>query len=99
MRRHGWRVVPSVSLAEPSAYREYIRASRGEFTVAKDQTTSVCAVAGFSDRSACLSRRWSSGGHAGYGIRQRYSHWGRSSSLFRTEDEALGGHRYGGARL
>jgi hypothetical protein len=44
MRRHGWRVVPSVSLAEPSAYREYIRAARGEFTVAKDQN--ICAVAG-----------------------------------------------------
>jgi len=52
MRRHGWRVVPSVSLAEPSAYREYIRASRGEFTVAKDQNIRLRS-GWFSDRSAC----------------------------------------------
>jgi hypothetical protein len=52
MRRHGWRVVPSVSLAEPNAYREYIRASRGEFTVAKDQNIRLRS-GWFSDRSAC----------------------------------------------
>src|SRR5213075_1715771 len=52
MRRHGWRVVSSVSLAEPSAYREYIRASRGEFTVAKDQNIRLRS-GWFSDRSVC----------------------------------------------
>ncbi len=52
MHNHGWRVVPSVSLAEPRAYREYIRASRGEFTVAKDQNIRLRS-GWFSDRSAC----------------------------------------------
>ena len=52
IRRHGWRIVSSVSLAEPSAYREYIRASRGEFTVAKDQNIRLRS-GWFSDRSAC----------------------------------------------
>jgi hypothetical protein len=52
MRRHGWRIVPSTTLAEPNAYREYICRSLGEFTVAKDQY--VRPRSGwFSDRSAC----------------------------------------------
>src|SRR5215831_8022278 len=52
MRSHGWRVVSSVSLTQPSAYREYVRASRGEFTVAKDQNIRLRS-GWFSDRSAC----------------------------------------------
>jgi hypothetical protein len=52
MRSRGWRMVSSVSLAEPHAYREYIRASRGEFTVAKDQNIRLRS-GWFSDRSAC----------------------------------------------
>ena len=52
MRRHGWRIVPSVNLAEPGAYRDYICASRGEFTVAKDQNIRLRS-GWFSDRSAC----------------------------------------------
>ncbi len=52
MRTHGWRIVPSVSLAEPSAYRDYLRASCGEFTVAKDQYIRL-RTGWFSDRSAC----------------------------------------------
>jgi len=52
MRNHGWRIVPSVSLSDPSAYRDYIRASYGEFTVAKDQNIRLRS-GWFSDRSAC----------------------------------------------
>ena len=52
MHQHGWRMVSSVSLAEPNAYREYIRTSRGEFTVAKDQNIRLRS-GWFSDRSAC----------------------------------------------
>jgi hypothetical protein len=52
LRRHGWRIVPSVSVAAPDRYREYIRASRGEFTVAKDQNIRLRS-GWFSDRSAC----------------------------------------------
>jgi hypothetical protein len=52
MRRHGWRIVHAVGLAEPAAYRAYICASRGEFTVAKDQNIRLRS-GWFSDRSAC----------------------------------------------
>jgi hypothetical protein len=52
MQHHGWRMVPSVRLAEPGAYRAYIQASRGEFTVAKDQNIRLRS-GWFSDRSAC----------------------------------------------
>lgn len=52
MRSHGWRVVPSAGLADPDAYRRYIRASRGEFTVAKGQYVHTHS-GWFSDRSAC----------------------------------------------
>jgi len=52
LRNHGWRLVPSVRVAEPSAYRAYIRASGGEFTVAKDQNIRLRS-GWFSDRSVC----------------------------------------------
>jgi hypothetical protein len=52
LRKHGWRVVSSVSVAEPGAYRAYIQASGGEFTVAKDQNIRLRS-GWFSDRSAC----------------------------------------------
>lgn len=52
MRRHGWRLVPSVKLADPEAYRDYIRSSMGEFTVAKDQNIRLRS-GWFSDRSVC----------------------------------------------
>ena len=52
VRRHGWRIVPSISVADPGAYRDYIRASRGEFTVAKEQYVRL-RTGWFSDRSVC----------------------------------------------
>jgi hypothetical protein len=50
---HGWRVTDAVALSrEHLPYRDYIVASDGEFTVAKDQY--VLPRSGwFSDRSAC----------------------------------------------
>jgi hypothetical protein len=50
---HGWRIVdPRPLSADPWRYREYLRASRGEFTVAKD--VNVRLQSGwFSDRAAC----------------------------------------------
>jgi hypothetical protein len=52
LREHRWRVVESAQLADPAVYRSYIRASLGEFTVAKEQY--VAPRSGwFSDRSAC----------------------------------------------
>lgn len=52
MQQHGWRIVSSLKVAEPGAYRAYIQASSGEFTVAKDQNIRLRS-GWFSDRSAC----------------------------------------------
>jgi hypothetical protein len=48
----GWRVLPAAPLsADLDVYRSYLRASRGEFTVAKDQNVRLRS-GWFSDRSA-----------------------------------------------
>jgi hypothetical protein len=53
LRSHGWRVVDAMALSKHlSPYRDYIRRSRGEFTVAKDQNIRLRS-GWFSDRSAC----------------------------------------------
>ena len=50
---NGWQRRSSVELsADLDAYRDYIRASRGEFTVARDQYVRP-RTGWFSDRSAC----------------------------------------------
>jgi hypothetical protein len=50
---HGWRIVdPRPLSADPWRYRDYIRASRGEFTVAKDVNIRLRS-GWFSDRAAC----------------------------------------------
>lgn len=50
--RHGWRVRPAAELShDVDIYRDYIRSSRGEFTVAKDQNVRLRS-GWFSDRSA-----------------------------------------------
>jgi len=50
---HGWRIVEAVPMSDdPAAYVRYIQASRGEFTVAKDQYVRL-RTGWFSDRSAC----------------------------------------------
>ena len=53
LRAHGWRIVnPSEVAADPGSYRDYIRRSAGEFTVA--QGVYVSTRSGwFSDRTAC----------------------------------------------
>lgn len=49
---HGWRVADGLRLStDIHSYRDYIRASRGEFTVAKDQYARLRS-GWFSDRSA-----------------------------------------------
>jgi hypothetical protein len=53
LRKHGWRVTDALRLSlEIAPYREYLCASRGEFTVAKDQNIRLRS-GWFSDRSAC----------------------------------------------
>lgn len=52
LREHGWRVVPAADLSrDVERYRAFISASRGEFTVAKDQNIRLRS-GWFSDRSA-----------------------------------------------
>src|SRR5262249_58372997 len=50
---HGWAVAnPRVVSADPFHYRDYLRGSRGEFTVAKDMNIRLRS-GWFSDRAAC----------------------------------------------
>jgi GT2 family glycosyltransferase len=51
LEEHGWRVRHALDLSrETDPYRDYIRGSRGEFTVAKDQNVRL-RTGWFSDRS------------------------------------------------
>ncbi|MEO5721853.1 MAG: hypothetical protein ABIR71_10335 [Chthoniobacterales bacterium] len=51
--RHGWRLRDPHRLSgDQRAYRNYLRSSKGEFTVAKDQYVRL-RTGWFSDRSAC----------------------------------------------
>lgn len=53
LREHGWTQVRSIEISEnPERYSNYIRQSRGEFTVARDQYTRP-RTGWFSDRTAC----------------------------------------------
>jgi hypothetical protein len=53
LRANGWSVRDALALSQDiHPYREYVRASRGEFTVAKPQYT-LSRSGWFSDRSAC----------------------------------------------
>ena len=53
LREHGWSVVDGAAVsATLESYRDYVRASWGEFTVAKDQNVRLRS-GWFSDRSAC----------------------------------------------
>jgi hypothetical protein len=50
---HGWRLADALAVSrEAERYRAYIRGSRAEFTVAKDQNVRLRS-GWFSDRSAC----------------------------------------------
>jgi hypothetical protein len=53
LERHGWQLVsPTVHAATPDTYRDYIFASRGEFTAVK-HGYAAGRTGWFSDRSAC----------------------------------------------
>jgi hypothetical protein len=53
LRTHGWTVAdPRAVSADPFRYRDYLRGSRGEFTVAKDMNIRLRS-GWFSDRAAC----------------------------------------------
>ena len=53
LKSHGWLVRDAISVSQDiHTYRDYILASRGEFTVSKDQYVRL-RTGWFSDRSAC----------------------------------------------
>jgi hypothetical protein len=53
LERHGWQVADPLAVSlDPDGYRDFIRRSLGEFTVAKDLNVRL-ATGWFSDRSAC----------------------------------------------
>jgi hypothetical protein len=53
LESHGWKTANAhVFTTDPWRYRDYVRASRGEFTVAKDQNVRLRS-GWFSERSAC----------------------------------------------
>lgn len=53
LRRHGWEIVDPIAVSrDPFAYREFLRGSRGEFTVSKAVTVQL-RTGWFSDRGAC----------------------------------------------
>jgi len=51
-RELGWRLRPASEVSDPGVYRDYIRNSLGEFTVAKEQNVALRS-GWFSDRSVC----------------------------------------------
>jgi hypothetical protein len=52
LHSHGWQTRSAWSLADPADYRAFIRASRGEFSVAKEQYV-LPRTGWISDRSIC----------------------------------------------
>jgi len=53
LRRHGWEIADPIEVSRDAlAYRDFIRRSKGEFTVAKDLNVRL-ASGWFSDRGAC----------------------------------------------
>ena len=53
LRQHGWEVADPITVsADANSYRDFIRGSKGEFTVAKDLNVRL-RTGWFSDRGAC----------------------------------------------
>lgn len=53
LRRYGWEIADPIAVSrDPLTYRDFIRGSKGEFTVAKDLNVRL-ATGWFSDRGAC----------------------------------------------
>ena len=53
LRRHGWKFTEPLTVSrEPDRYRDYLKYSRGEFTVAKEMNVRLRS-GWFSERSCC----------------------------------------------
>ena len=70
LESRGWRVRPALDFStDLDAYRDYIRGSRAEFTVAKDQNVRL-RTGWFSDRGRHLPRRRPPGRDPGHRLRR-----------------------------
>ena len=87
LQQHGWRLRPAEELSDPVSYHDYICASLGEFTAAKEQYVRP-RTGWFSDRSVCYLA-------AGRPVITQDTGFGNSIATgeglfaFATEDEAL----------
>jgi hypothetical protein len=89
LQTNGWGTVPSADVKDPSDYRDYIRGSLGEFTVAKEQY--VAPRSGwFSDRSVCYlaAGRPVVTQETGF---SKYVPTGRGLFSYKTPEDALAG--------
>jgi hypothetical protein len=87
IRQNGWHITSSGDVVDPSAYREFIWDSLGEFTVAKGQYVQTRS-GWFSDRSVCYlaAGRPVITQNTGFG---KYVPTGEGLFPFDTEEEAL----------
>ena len=89
LESHGWRLVDARPLTmSPWPYRDYVRASRGEFAVARDLNVRLRS-GWFSERSACYlaAGRPVVTQDTGFGTRLPT---GEGLFAYTTADEALG---------
>lgn len=87
LEEHGWAIEDPLAVSrDPETYRQFIRASRGEFTVAKDLNVRL-STGWFSDRSVCYlaAGRPVVTQDTGFG---RNIPTGRGLFAYRTEEEA-----------
>jgi hypothetical protein len=86
LAERGWRVIPSLNVADPADYRDYIAGSLGEFTVTKDQYVRTRS-GWFSDRSVCYLAAGRPVVTQDTGA-QSWVHAGEGLLLFSTPEEA-----------
>jgi hypothetical protein len=88
LRQHGWHVIDGYAVsADPWKYREYIRASKAEFSVAK-QAYVATRSGWFSCRSACYLAAGKPVVVQDTGFSEHIP-TGQGLLAFSTEDEAL----------
>jgi hypothetical protein len=85
----GWKWIGSRSLDNPDAYRDYIRSSGGEFSVAKEQYV-YFNTGWFSDRTVCYLAAGRPAVLQATGF-HRYLPTGRGVFAFSTMEEAVDG--------
>ena len=88
LRQHGWEIADPLAVSRDAlVYRDFIRRSRGEFTVAKDVNVRL-ASGWFSDRAACYlaAGRPVITQDTGFG---RFLPTGEGLFAFRTQEDAV----------